>query len=186
MRNGKIVSVLDNVEILDIKNSQWSIAASLPEPLCLASGAVIHGDTVLIGGGMDKDEKATKSMYSCSLASLAKTSRPIGKPVKFKISMWDRFADLPADWSTCVSVGNSLLAVGGTYQPVDQSEPSSRITSTAISKVYRYNPANESWDVLSYMLSARSGCFAVKPSKRELMVLGGGDHVVEIAENIMP
>ena len=183
-RNGKTVSVLDTVEVLDIKMCQWSIAASLPEPLYLATGAVICGDTVHIGGGMDKNEKATKSMYSCSLTTLVKTSRPIGKPVEFKISMWDRFADLPAKWSTCVSVGNCLLAVGGTYQPIDQS--SSRITSTAMSKVYRYNPTNESWDVISYMLSARSGCFAVNLSEQELMVLGGGDNVVEIAENILP
>ena len=185
VKNEKIMSVLDNVEVLDIKNCQWSIAANLPEALCLASGAIICGDTVHIGGGMGKDERATKSMYSCSLTSLVKTSRPIGKPVEFKISMWDRFADLPAEWSTCVSVGNSLVAVGGTYQPVDQPESSSPITSTAMSKVYRYNPMNQSWDVMSYMLSARSGCFAVKPSERELMVLGGGDSAVEIAENII-
>ena len=186
MKNGKIVSVLDNVEVLDIKNCEWSIAANLPEALCLVSGAMICGDTVHIGGGMDKDKRATKSMYSCSLASLVKTSRPIGKPVKFKINMWDKFADLPAEWSTCVSVGNSLVAVGGTYQPADQPESSSPITSTAMTKVYRYNRVNQSWDKISYMLSARSGCFAVKPSERELMVLGGGDNTVEIAENIMP
>ena len=135
---------------------------------------------------MDESEKATKLMYSCSLASLVKTSRPIGKSVaEFKKSMWDRFADLPADWSTCVSIGDSLLAVGGTYQPPcsDQSEPSSPIISTAMSKVFRYNPANESWDEISFMLSARSGCFAVKPSERELVVLGGGDNGVEIYEN---
>ena len=188
VKNGKIVRVLDNVEVLDIRNSQWSVAASLPEPLCLASGVVIGGDTVHIGGGIDENEKATKSMYSCSLASLVKTSRPMRKSVaEFEISMWDRFADLPADWSTCVSIGNSLLAVGGTYQPPsDQSESSSPITSTAMSKVFRYNPANESWDVVSYILSARSGCFAVKPSERELMVLGGGDKGVEICENFMP
>ena len=184
--DGKIVRVLDNVEVLDIRNSRWSVAASLPEPLCLASGVVIGGDTVYIGGGMDESEKATKSMYSCSLASLVKTSRPMGKSVAgFEISMWDRFADLPADWSTCVSIGDSLLAVGGTYRPPcsDQSEPSSPIISTAMSKVFRYNPANESWDVVSFMLSARSGCFAVKPSERELVVLGGGDNGVEIYEN---
>ena len=186
-RNGKTTSVLNNVEILDIKKQQWSIAASLPEPLYLATGVVMYGDMVHIGGGVDKGDKPTKSMYSCSLATLIKTSRPMGKQVEFKISMWDRFADLPAEWSTCVSVDNCLLAVGGTYQPIDQSASvSSHITSTAMSKVYRYNPANESWDVISYMLSARSGCFAVNLSERELMVLGGGDNAVEIAENIIP
>lgn len=184
--DGKIVRVLDDVEVLDIRNNRWSFASSLPEPLCLASGVVIGGDTVYIGGGMDETEKATKLMYLCSLASLVKTSRPMGNSVpKFNKSMWDRFADLPADWSTCVSIGDSLLAVGGTYRPPpsDQSEPSSPIISTAMSKVFRYNPANESWDVVSFMLSARSGCFAVKPLERELVVLGGGDNGVEIYEN---
>jgi serine/threonine protein kinase len=188
MRNGKAVKVLDNVEVLDIKKNCWSIASNLPEPLCLASGVVICGDTVRIGGGMDKNERPTKSMYSCSLTSLVKTSRPMKSVAEFEISMWDRFADLPADWSTCVSIGDSLLAVGGTYQPPsDQSESSSPpITSTAMSKVFRYNPANKSWEVVSYMLSARSGCFAVKPSDKELMVLGGGDKGVEIYDNFMP
>ena len=98
-----------------------------------------------------------------------------------------RFIDLPADWLTCASIGDSLLAVGGTYRPPsDQSESSSPITSTAMSRVFRYNPANESWDMVSYMLSARSGCFAVMPSEQELMVLGGGDKGVEIYENFMP
>ena len=184
-RCGRIASVLSNVEVMDIRNRQWSVAANLPEPLYLASGTIC-GDTVFVGGGMGKDGNTSTLMYTCTLASLVKTSRPIRKPTEFKVNMWDKLTNLPGEWSTCVSVGSCLLAVGGTYCPaaVDQSE-SSLISSTAMSKVYRYNQSNRSWEVVSFMLSPRIGCFAVKRSEHDLMVLGGGDKTVEIAENIL-
>ena len=77
--------------------------------------------------------------------------------------MWERVADLPVTWATCVSIQNRVLAVGG-------RQPDGNF-STAI---HMFDPDTNLWQVISHMSVARRQCFAVVlPTTHALMVVGG-------------
>ena len=55
---------------MDTETLQWSTASSLPHPLGEAS-TTLCADQVYILGGFDQTGKESKSVFTCSLATLA-------------------------------------------------------------------------------------------------------------------
>ena len=49
----------------------------------------------------------------------------------------------------------------------------------SVSTVHKYSPFTDSWEVISYMPTARSNCLVALLSTDELMVIGGESHLYE-------
>ena len=160
--------VLSTVEVMDTENHQWFTAASLPEPLYLAS-ATVCGDQLYMLGGVHKDSRA-RYVCTCSVSALLQSCVPNTLEVKLegtsledKANVWRQVADLPVTRSACESFHGRLLAFGGRIK--DSWEP-----TTA---VYMYNSTTNSWEIINHMTTPRCDCFtAVLPDNR-IMVVGG-------------
>ena len=121
-------------------------------------------------GVYDDLKKPSSTVYTCSLVALLESRNPsqnsiaVGTthlPMSFS-SVWKKTTDLPVTESTAVSLYDQLLAVGGR----DSDNEST-------SAIYKYNPVTTSWDIISYMPTARHLCFATVISDSELLVVGG-------------
>ena len=161
---------LKTVEVMDIKTREWSTAADLPEPLYRVS-ATIHEGVVYVAAGKDTFGMVTKSVYWCSLSILLKSTILEEESTHSRLDLWAKFADLPAFWSTCISVGDRLLSFGGTTS-----------SGSATSAVYEYRQVTKNWEVTGHMTSTRSGCFVVKTNGSEVLILGGGKKEVDTAD----
>ena len=174
--------LLKTVEVMNTETCQWSTAADLPELLKCVS-LTVCGDHIYLLGGGDKDDNPMKSVYSCSLSALLFScgSKSLGRRLvstlsrSIEVSVWNRVADLPVTYSTCVSVHGQLLAIGG--------EDSDGQPTTAI---HMYNPTTSSWEVISHMISPRCWCFAAVLPDNQLMVVGGwiGKDDCEIVDSV--
>ena len=160
---------LKTVEVLNTETREWHTAADLPQPLAESSRSLC-GDLVYLLGGVEEDETATNSVYSCSLTSLLSSTGPtsLGGCLvstltrSSKGSPWNRVADLPVNCSTAVSLHGRLLAIGG--------EDSEDKPTTA---VHMYQPTTNSWEVISYMTTPRYDCLSAILPDNQLMVVGG-------------
>ena len=79
-----------------------------------------------------------------------------------KVCSWNTVADLPVALSSAVTLHGQLLAIGGK----DSNEKS----TTAI---HIYQPATNSWEIISHMTTPRSKCLAAVLPDDQLMVVGG-------------
>ena len=90
------------------------MATNLPHPLSDAS-ATVHGDSVCLVGG--HDQQCATEVLTCSLTSLQSLT-PGGAEIKDlplgrNHQVWHMIGDLPVKYSTCITVNEQLLAVGG-------------------------------------------------------------------------
>ena len=77
--------VLSTVEVMNTENHQWSTAAHLPEPLCLASAiATVCGDQIYMLGGCNKDHNSIKSVYTCLVCVLLQSCVPSSLETKLE------------------------------------------------------------------------------------------------------
>ena len=76
--------------------------------------------------------------------------------------VWKEVAAPPVTDTTCVSVYGRLLVIGGRYLY-------GRLTSA----IHTYNPATDSWEVISHMGTPRGDWIAAVLPNNQLMVVGG-------------
>ena len=133
---------------------QWPFGTQPPNLI----PANISGYTVYILGGLDiPDNGHSKSVLTCSLTKLLQSySRMLSD------SVWHRIADVPVYSSTCAAVSGELVAVGG-----EDAEYRNK------SEIYKYNPATDSWDIISNIPTARCYPLVAALSTDEMMVVGG-------------
>ena len=154
---GGIIGILSEVNIVEVMNTKslvWSRVASLPHPYFRASGTIC-GDRLYMLGGWD-DEDRTKSVLTCSLTELLRSSS--------SSSIWHRVADAPAGLSTCAAVNGELLAVGGHMHDKDDKP---------LSAIHKYNQTTNSWNLISNMPTARFFSLVAVLPTNEMMVVGG-------------
>ena len=163
----------DNVRAVEVMNTetlQWSVACNLPHPLAEAT-ATVCGNHIYLLGGSDGNSR-TKSVFKCSIPALLQSCPARQWSLKvwlkqklspaYRRGVWQQVTDVPAYWSTCVTLENQLLAIGG-------RDPDNR----QINEIYLYNQTANSWSVVSTMATARSDCLAAVLPTNELMVVGG-------------
>ena len=172
---------LSTVEVMDTKTPQWSTASSLPHPLYRVS-ATLCGDQVYLLGGFDQNDRRSKSVFTCSLATLLQSCQPQFLAAQLKTlslasgpKVWHQLADTPYYHSACTSLHGQLLAVGG------NDSDDQRTTD-----IHMYNTATSSWEVISHLKIPRQQCSVAVLPHKELMVVGGrtpggGTDSVEIA-----
>ena len=78
-------------------------------------------------------------------------------------AVWHHVANLPVCSSSCATLCGQLLAVGGCGDKFKN-------VTTAI---HQYNPATNSWEVISHMPTARSDPLVAVLPGNKLMVVGG-------------
>lgn len=166
---GEEESVLVAVEVLNTENQQWSVAANLLNPLINSLAVTCDGQVYLLGGD-DEELKPTKSVHTCKLTALLKSTNPrsIAGHLKDtlkrskKSKVWSTVADLPVYNSSCVFLHGSLVAIGG---------KDSELRPTSAVQVYV--PISNSWEIISHMGTPRYSCFATVLTNNQLMVIGG-------------
>ena len=151
---------LTTVEVMNTDTLQWSTACSLPCPLSGAS-ATICGDRIYLVGGQDSNGTSTNSVLTSSLTALLRSRTN---------SAWNLIADLPVSQSTCVTLNEQLLAVGGVVQKDFEFIHTSQLFYNAI---YLYNPVTDFWEVTSRFTRAGRSCLVAVLPGNKLMVVGG-------------
>ena len=152
---------LDTVEVMNTDTKVWTKVASLPEK-CSLLIATVFGDRLYLAGGFP----SSKSIFTCSLPHLLPPdtlgSRLQRQTLSPSQNVWKNVSSLPVTWSTLVSFGGHLLAVGG---DTDGDKPTSN--------VYRYDSHADSWTVASQMKKKRYYCLAAALGEDGLVVVGG-------------
>ena len=149
------------VEVMDTETLQWSTASSLPFALTFASATICQDRIYLLGYERSFEPR---SVLACSMADLLQSCRPQSLGARLETltlqEVWRRVTDLPVVFSSCATLCGQLLAVGGRAENY----------TTAI---HQYDPATNSWEVISHMPTARwNMAVAVLPGNK-LMVVGG-------------
>ena len=155
---------LTAVEVLDTDTHQWSIASSLTHPFSLATISICGERLYMLGGRSQTG--LTRSVLSCSVPELLKSCKPqplVGKlrtaPAK-QSTVWRRVADVSHYYSSCATLCEQLVAVGGCEDDKD---------TRAISV---YNERTDSWEAMGDMPTARCWVLVAIPNGK-MMVVGG-------------
>ena len=147
---------LSSVEVLDVASRRWYIAQSLPNPRSSLKSTLI-GNTLYLMGEFD-DTRATKTVHHVDLNELiAKALSNLDTP-----TLWQTLQEVPLMWSAPLSIGRSLLAVGGRD---DRGNPSSSI--------HLYQPDTRRWVKVGYLPTARYNCTCSVLPSGEVIVSGG-------------
>ncbi len=147
---------LSSVEVLDVASRRWYIAQSLPNPRSSLKSTLI-GNTLYLMGGWDHTRK-TKTVYHVDLNELiAKALSNLDTP-----TLWQTLPEVPLVWSAPLSIGRSLLAVGGQD---DRDNPSSSI--------HLYQPDTRRWVKVGDLPTARYNCTCSVLPSGEVIVAGG-------------
>ena len=156
------------VEVMNTNTLQWSSAADLPHSFSLWR----YGSLTLCGEQLFIT-KFTK-LYQCELTSLMiliqscqSTTSTSSHTAHATNTVWKQVCDLPVLSGTCVSLNGRLLAIGG--------QGKSNSVSPSQTAVHMYDPATNSWTIISHMLIPRSLCFAAVLPDNQLVVVGGLD-----------
>ena len=164
-------NVLDTVDVMMSDTKRWTTVSPLPLKTTLFS-VVVHGNTLYLAGGLTDSFTSTKSVFTCSLSDLLPPTT-LGSKIRrtfFRThTPWREISSLPVTWSTLVSFGGEVLAVGGKD---DSEQPTSN--------VYSYDSNSNSWTVASQMKNERSLSLAVNFLDKQLVVVGGFTNRVEI------
>ncbi len=147
-----------SVEVLDVASRRWYIAQSLPNPRSELNSTVIE-NTLYLMGGFDHTVRATKTVHHVDLNEL------IAKALSYQDTptLWQTLQEVPLKFSAPLSIGRSLLAVGGAD---NMRNPSSSI--------HLYQPDTRRWVKVGDLSTARSFCTcSVLLPSGEVIVAGG-------------
>jgi serine/threonine protein kinase len=171
--------VLATTEVMNTETRQWSTAIDLPEPMYFGS-LIRTNDRIYVTGRCNKYMKHMKSAYTCSLSAFLQSchSRSLGEriakslsPAKPQRAVWRRICDIPVRYSSYASLRGQLLAVGGL-------DSHTKTTSA----VHAYDPARNSWEIISYMATPRQQCYAAVLPDDKLIVIGGETSITDEVE----
>ena len=157
--------VLATIEVMNTTSKQWSSAGYLPQPMYQASAAICSERLYMLGG-IEAESKPIKRMHMCSLSDLLPSNKStwLRKVVSSTPVVWSQTVfDIPVTRSTCVSLCDRLLAVGGKLSQAQE-------TTAAI---YAFSELTDSWEVVSHMDVGRCNCFAAVVPDNKLLVVGG-------------
>ena len=143
---------LTTVEVMNTDTLEWSTASSLPHALYAAS-ATVCGDCIYLVGGCGQHSWTT-SVFTCSLSALLQSQS--------NSQVWDTITDLPVTCSTCATLNEQVVAVGGRYSD-------KKVTNN----IYSYKRETNSWEVISHMPTPRYQCLVAVLPHNKLMVVGG-------------
>ncbi len=153
-----------SVEVLDVASRRWYIAQSLPNPRSELKSALI-GNTLYLMGGWGR---TAKKVHHVDLNELiAKALSNLDTP-----TLWQTIEDTSLECSAPLSIGSSLLAVGG--------EDNGRNPSSSI---HLYQPDTSRWVKVGDLPTARYCCTCSVLPSGEVIVAGGQIEVHVLGSN---
>ena len=156
-----------SVEVLDVVSRKWYIAQSLPNPRSILKSTLIE-NTLYLMGGFDHTW-STKIVHHVDLDELiAKAHSNLDTP-----TLWQTLQEVPLVRSAPLSIGRSLLAVGGRD---DRNKPSSSI--------HLYQPDTRRWVKVGDLPTVRSHCTCSVLSSGEVIVAGGETKLYDYIETV--
>ena len=145
-----------SLEVLDVASRRWYIAQSLPNPRSELTSTLI-GNTLYLMGGWDHTG-VTKTVHHVDLNELiAKALSNLDAPTP-----WQTLQEVPFVRSAPLSIGRSLLAVGGAD---DRYYPSLSI--------HLYQPDTRRWVKVGDLPTTRYNCTCSVLASGEVIVAGG-------------
>ena len=147
-----------SVEVLDVASRRWYIAQSLPNPRSSLKSTLI-GNTLFLMGGWDHTVSSqTKTVHHADLDELiANALSNMDTP-----TLWQTLQEVPLEWSAPLSIGRSLLVVGGRDDSVNPS-----------SSIHLYQPDTRRWVKVGDLPTARHSCTCSVLPSGEVIVAGG-------------
>lgn len=150
--NGE-ASALNTVEILNSSTKQWLIGVPLPSKGHFLTPALVGDTLYLLGGWL---VSPNKQMFSISLPKLVSHATSAARAPRWTVT------PISLKNSTCVSINNSLLAVGG--------ENNSDERSLAICL---YDPETRQWNKAGELPTPLAVCACAALPSGQLVVMGG-------------
>ena len=148
---------ISSVEVLDVASRRWYIAQSLPNPRSVLKSTLI-GNTLYLMGGFDHTGIPTKTVHHVDLNELvAKALSNLDTP-----TLWQTLQEVPLVRSAPLSIGRSLLAVGGRDDKYNPSSP-----------IHLYQPDTRRWVKVGDLPTARFHCTCSVLPSGEVIVAGG-------------
>lgn len=153
---------VDMVEVLDVSNNQWNIAASLPYTITSVI-PILQDDVLYLAGGLGVTTNAKqfpKKSLMCTSIPLLLKSVLAGNVT----SIWKELCPVPFSYSgTCIH-NNSLYTFCG-------RDSSSKQDSSAI---HLYDAVKNAWSQVGELPTSRRMCAAISAATNgKLYVLGG-------------
>ena len=145
---------LSTVEVLDIDSKQWSTALSTPIPWYSMKSTII-GDTWYLMGGR-QDIADINDVYSVSLEAL------VSHTASDSSKIWNTITPLNCDLSSPLSLGGSLLVLGG--WDIKKKCP--------VSTIQHYVPESNTWVPAGELPHPPQNCTCIMTAGR-LHVFGG-------------
>ncbi len=143
---------------------RWYIAQSLPIPRSSIKSTLI-GNTLYLMRGYDQTDRPTKTVHHVDLNELiAKALSNLDTP-----TLWQTIEDKPFKLSAPLSIGRSLLAVGGLDDRLNTS-----------SWIHLYQPDTRRWVKVGDLPTARYDCTCSVLPSGEVIVAGGEDEHIYI------
>ncbi len=153
-----------SVEVLDVASRRWYIAQSLPHPRSDLKSTLI-GNTLYLMGGYDHTDRTTKTVHRVDLNELiAKALSNLDTP-----TLWQTLQEVPLVLSAPLSIGSSLLAVGGAD---DRANPNSSI--------HLYQSDTRRWVKVGDLPTARYNCTCSVLPSGEVIVAGGQTEIENV------
>ena len=149
------------VELFQVKSRRWYQLTDSPQPLHYPS-ATICGDIVhVIGDGGDG--------YSCCLAALPSSDKPIPPQSIPHLISWKPLPPLPVTLSTVATLCGQLVLIGGWRDG---------LFGSAVNSIHQL--VDGQWVEIGSMTSERNCCLVASPSPDKIIIVGGwGDSVEE-------
>ena len=133
------------------------VHCSLPNPRSGLKSTLI-GNTFYLMGGHDHTGRATKTVHDVDLNELiVKVLSNLDTP-----TLWQTLQEVPLVWSAPLSIGRSLLAVGGADDRFN-----------LISSIHLYQPDTRRWVKVGDLPTARYTCTCSVLPSGEVIVAGG-------------
>ena len=153
---------LSSVHVMNTISKQWHTVSTAPAPIpmvCMWTAVV--GDICYFMGGLDNDGD-TDVVYSVSLPALISQVNSKGEKDP---QIWKRISGLGLYCSTPLSIGGSLLALGG--QDKKDRRP--------VTAILHYQPETGEWAKVGDLPSPRYNCTCARITDGEILVAGGSD-----------
>ena len=156
---------LSTVEVLDVASNQWYSAPSTPTPWNGMKSTIL-GDMWYLMDGYSGDDDDADIVYSVSLPDLI--SRTLSSSSgSTHHNMWKKISGLGHYFSTPLSMGGALLAVGGRRVKDNKS----------MSTIQRYVPETKEWVEVGQLPSPRYSCTCTFTLDKKLLVFGGSSQI---------
>lgn len=148
---------LSSIEVMSVHTQEWSMAFNLPRPHYLLSASISRGNLYLLGA-----DASSNAVYACSLSSLIQsTERPKSGSYGKKLP-WLKVPNLPLAYSTCATVGDELIAVGGIDKHGGQANT-----------IYMLDSRSSSWKVIGHMPTRKYRTLVAVLPKNKIITVGG-------------